>query len=78
MSPSRKFLRSYHQMGFVNISSLSPFVGTRVVVELTLEDAGSCHGGDAHACGGGQGVGGAQVFGLPASSIRSLRPPIAP
>lgn len=31
-----QFLRSYHQMGFMNISSLSPFVGTRVVVELIM------------------------------------------
>ena len=27
------------------------------VVELTLEDAGRCHRGNAHACGGGRGAG---------------------
>ena len=43
MSPYRKFLWSYQQMGFVNISSLSPFVGTRVLVELIMShrDQGS-------------------------------------
>ena len=36
---------------------LQPGLLPGVVVELTLEDAGSCHGGDAHACGGGREVG---------------------
>lgn len=59
---------------------LQPGLLPWAVVELTLEDAGRRHRGDAHPCGGGWGTGvrGAQSLGLPASPISSLGHPELP